>query len=135
MHLITAAVSCVAAVCAACSDPATVESPAGSYVATSFTVREGSTTEDMLSAGASIDVTLTAARTTSGRLFVPDGSEQGRDLDADLTGSWSLDSCQVTLAHAADTFLRDMPFTVDSHGLVGEATFGGARLRVVLERQ
>lgn len=135
MTRITTPLAFSLALLAACSDALTVESVAGSYEATTFTVREGSTTEDLLAAGASINLTLTAAGTTSGRLFVPGGAEDGSDFDADLTGAWALSGKQVTFDHAADTFIRDMPFTADDGRLSGEATFSGATLRVVLERQ
>jgi hypothetical protein len=118
----------------ACSDALTVDDLAGSYSATTFTTQEGSATTDWLTGGASIHVTLSAAGNTSGRLFVPGGNEDGSDLDADLTGTWALAGSQVTFQHSADTFLRDMPFTVDAGRLIGEATFSGVTVRVVLER-
>lgn len=121
---------------AACTETPTMESLAGSYEATTFTVREGTgPTQDVLATGGFINVTLTAAGTTSGRVFVPGGGETGGDFDADLSGTWTLNGTVVTFDHAADTFVRDLPFTADGGRLTGEATFSGATVRVVLERQ
>lgn len=119
----------------ACDDPVTVEGLAGTYMATTFTVTESGGTEDLLAAGASITLTLTAEGLTSGQLFVPEGNEDGSDFVADLAGTWALDGSQVSFGHSADTFLRDMSFEADGSRLTGEATFGGATLRVVLQRQ
>lgn len=124
-----------AAFLAACSEKPTMENMAGSYHATSFTVQQGAApAENVLADGSLLDLTLIAAGTTSGRLFVPGGAEGGGDFDADLTGTWTLLGTAVTFDHVADTFVRDMPFTAKVGQLTGEATFGGATIRVVLER-
>lgn len=121
---------------AACSDSTapTMASVAGSYAATTFTVTESGGTTNILAAGGSISLTLAAAGTTSGRLFVPGGAEGGGDFDEDLTGTWSLQDSTVTLDHDADTFLRDMTFTVRGQQLVGQETFTDVTVAVVLAK-
>ena len=119
---------------ASCDDPVTVEGLAGTYEASTFTVTQGDVTEDLLAGGASITLTLNPDGSTTGQLFVPDGDEDGSDLTADLAGTWTLTGSQVSLEHSADTFVRDMVFTAAGGRLSGEATFGDAALRVVLER-
>lgn len=119
----------------ACDDPLTANHLAGSYEASLFTVVEGSSTEDLLAQGASIDLTLNANGSTSGRLFVPGGNEDGSDLDTALDGKWTLDGSQVFFDHPADTFIRDMIFTASAGRLVGHATFDGVVLDVVLDRR
>jgi hypothetical protein len=109
-------------------------SVAGSYAATSFTVTEAGGTTDVLSTGGSITLSLTAGGTTNGRLFVPGGAEDGSDFDEDLTGTWALQDSTVTLDHDADTFLRDMTFTVRGQQLVGEETFSDVTVAVVLAK-
>lgn len=118
-----------------CADPVSVEDLPGSYEATTFTVREGGATEDLLAQGASFAITLDPNGLTSGRLFIPDGSEDGSDLDADLTGTWTFVDGDVLFDQTADTFVRDMPFAADDDRLVGEEVFGSATLSVILERQ
>ncbi len=127
---------CGLMVVVACGDAQapTVQDVAGTYEATTFTTEEAGTTTDRLAAGASITLTLGADGSTTGRLFVPGGAEDGSDFDADLTGTWTLSESTVELAHDADTFMRDMPFAVDGSRLVGEATFSGVMIRVVLTK-
>jgi hypothetical protein len=103
-----------------CGDDAfspTVEAVAGTYRATTFTFNGGSTTTDLLAAGASVTVTLAPDGTTTGRMFVPGVGEGGGDLDADLAGTWALSGTTVTFSQEADTFMRDAPFTAEPNRL------------------
>jgi hypothetical protein len=122
---------------AACDDTdATAPSPsslAGTYVATRLTSTTGtSASVNQLGRGASITLTLAASGATSGRVLVPDPVEP---LDASLAGTWTLVGGDVELDHPADTFLRDMTFTVQGNTLVGDETFGDMRVVVTLTRQ
>jgi len=126
-------------------DPAeprlTMTMVAGEYVAEqtlgaiTFTTTEGGETIDWLERGASLTITLATDGTTEGRLFVPGMDEDGGDFDADLTGAWTLVGDTVRFSHAADTFVRDMPFVVRDGRLEGDRTFGGTRIRVVLVKR
>lgn len=107
---------------------------AGAYTATAFTVTERGATTDLLAGGASLQLALAADRSVTGRLLIPDGDEGGGDLDAPMTGTWTLSGSVVRFEQSADTFVRDMPFTVSAAGLSGDATFGDARVRVTLQR-
>jgi hypothetical protein len=109
-------------------------SVAGSYTATTFTVTGTGGTTNVLAAGGSISLTLAAAGTTSGRLFVPGGGEGSGDFDEALTGTWTLQDSTVTLDHDADTFLRDMTLTVRGQQLVGQETFVDVTIAVVLAK-
>ncbi len=126
---------CAAAL--ACSDTAapTTAEVAGSYRATTFTAVESSGTTDLLAQGSLLNMVLTAEGGTTGRLFAPGGDEDGSDLDADLTGTWVLHGDTVEFDHAADTFVREMPFVFANGTLSGEATFSGTSLRVVMQKQ
>ncbi len=114
-------------------EPALAE-VAGAYTATAFTVVEGGTTTDLLAQGASLQLALAADRGVTGRLLIPEGNEGGGDLDASMAGTWTLEGSVVRFQQTADTFVRDMPFTVTDAGLSGDATFGDARVRVTLQR-
>lgn len=124
----------------ACGDPSepgpvTMEAVAGSYVAAGLETTTGATTTDQLAAGASLRLNLNAPGTTSGRLFVPGGAEDGSDFEADLTGTWQLSGREVLLDHAADTFLRDMTLDYERPGVLsGSADFGGTRVTVELAK-
>lgn len=111
----------------------TMADVAGTYVATTLTSTDGATT-DHLAEGSEITIVLSEAGTTTGRMFIVGGEEDGSDYDVDLTGTWSLDGTTVEFSHAADTFLRDMPFTYSGGRLSGTATFGVA-VEAVLTRQ
>ena len=103
----------------------TEETVAGIYEATTFTVTSRVGTTDLLLAGATVDATLAPDGTTSGRLFVPGGAEDGSDLDEDLTGTWTLTGETVTFDQTADTFIRDAEFIAGRNTLTGEGTFSG----------
>lgn len=120
---------------AACDEdpagPPTMVEVAGSYEATTLIGHAAAGDIDVLSNGGSLEMELAADGTTSGTLFVPEGEEDGSDLTADLTGTWSLDGDRVTFAQAADTFIRDVTFTFDDGRLVSNSVFAD----VVLTRR
>ncbi len=120
---------------AACDDdPAAPAAPDGAYEATAWTGIESGTTTDILAAGGVFDIVLTAQGTTTGRLFIP-GSVTGEgDFDSNLAGTWTQTGSVIEFHHAADTFVRDMAFTVQGFNLVGDRTFGDLRIRVTLTR-
>jgi len=111
-----------------------MQSVAGSYGASSFTVTESGGTTDLLALGTTFDVTLNRNGTTTGILFIPGGEDDGSDFIADLSGTWSLRGNTVEFTNDADTFLPDFPFTVDGRTLKGEQNFAGALVRITLTK-
>jgi hypothetical protein len=111
------------------------------FTAERFTTTTGGSSVDQLKAGATVTLALGPDGKTSGRLFVPNGGEGGGNFDADLAGTFAFDeaSSRVALAHAADTFLRDMIFdAAREDGVVrleGTETFGGTTVRLTLRGQ
>ena len=103
----------------------TEETVAGTYEASAFTATSFSGTTDLLLAGATVDATLAPDGTTSGRLFVPGGDEDGGDLDEELTGTWTLTGQTVTFNQSADTFIREAEFIAGRNTLTGEDTVDG----------
>ncbi len=103
----------------------TEETVAGTYEASEFTATTSIGTTDLLLTGATVDATLAPDGTTSGRLFLPGGEEDGSDLDEDLTGTWTLAGETVTFDQTADTFIPDAEFTAGRNTLTGEGTFDG----------
>jgi len=127
--------ACFTLALAACDDdPTAPTAPTGEYEATSFTATSGGTTTDVLDAGGSFTITLTSQGTTTGRLFIPASVTGEGDFDSDLTGTWTQSGSTIQFDHAADTFVRDMPFTIQGATLVGDRTFGDVRIRVTLTR-
>ena len=113
----------------------TVETVAGSYTATTFTVSSVVGSVNLLAGGATVTLDLATDGTTTGRLFVPEGELDGSDLDADLTGTWSLTDSTVTFEQSANTFIPDVDFIASSNRLTGEGTFSGGTLLLVLTKQ
>lgn len=105
------------------------------FGATEFKTTEGGTTTNQLDRGASLSISLAADGTTTGRLVVPGGDEDGGDLNADMAGTWTLDDGIVNFDQDADTFVRDLPFEVRGTRLVGDRTFGDVRVQMTLAKQ
>jgi hypothetical protein len=106
----------------------TEETVAGTYGASAFTITSGVGTTDLLAIGATVDATLAPDGTTTGRLFVPGGDEDGSDLDEDLTGTWTLTGQTVTFNQTADTFIREADFIAGRNTLTGEGTVDGVSI-------
>jgi hypothetical protein len=126
----------LALVLASCGDDvATPADLAGTYNATLFETTVGGNTTDHLATGASITVTLVADLTVTGRLFAPGGNEDGTDLDADLTGTWTLLRNSLRMDSEADTFVRGVDWVVVPGGiLTATGVFDDVTVEVVLER-
>jgi hypothetical protein len=112
----------------------TVDTVAGAYPATTFTVTTATGTTNLLASGATVSLTLAADGTMGGRLIVPAGAEDGGDLDADLAGGWVLKGSTVTFGQSADTFIRDLEFVASRNRLSGAGTFDGTTIRLVLTK-
>lgn len=125
---------------AACGGDGTATSPpassvVGQYSAMTFRTTDAGTVTDQLALGASLAIDLAQDGTTSGRLFVPGGGDTpGTDLDADLAGTWARVNNTIRFTQNADTFVRDMAFTIGTDELLGSATFGGVLVEVVLRK-
>lgn len=112
----------------------TVESVTGSYTASSLTLVSSVGTTDLLALGSTVAITLAADGTTSGRLFVPGGNDDGSDLDVDLAGTWALSGSTVTFNQTGNSFIREVEFTAGPDQLNGEGEFSGAIIRLVLRK-
>ena len=112
----------------------TVANVAGTYNATLFTATNSTGTLNLLSLGATVHVVLNPDGTTTGHLFVPDIGQEDGELDADLTGTWTLTGSTVTFSQTADTFIRDVEFTASQNSLESEGTFDGTTLHLALAK-
>ena len=134
--------SAIVAVCAtvaACGGDSTSPTPsstvAGSYTATEFVTTGGSGQRNELLAGSSLDIQLNADGTTTGHLHVA-ASGSTPAFDADMAGTWAQTGNVIRFSQSADTFVRNMNFTLDSNGsrwlLIGDQGFSGTRIQVTL---
>ena len=123
--------SCTDAACA-CSPTETV---IGTYHATRLRFTpNGQATTDALAGGATITLTLSSGGTTSGSFFVPASLNAGTQVTFDLAGTYQATGSNVSFAHSADTFIRDVPWTWNGSTLATTATAGGTQYDVILTR-
>jgi hypothetical protein len=112
---------------------------AGSYAPTIFiTTPSGGSARNELQAGSTLTLNLNSDGTTSGHLHIA-ANGAAPAFDADMAGTWVLNSDVVTFTQTADTFVRNMAFTVQSVGssqvlLVGDQVFSGTRVNITLAR-
>jgi len=123
-----------AVIMTACGDSVGPESVAGTYVATSFTLA-GATNADVLAEGGSITTTLTASGTTTGTMFIPAALNEGVDLTADLTGTFTINGQALRFSHTVNTFLRDITWIIEPMQLRGSGALGPSTVSVVLTLQ
>jgi hypothetical protein len=127
------ALACVLSI-AACGDKdstgPTAQSLAGTYIATQFLATTNGNTTNILQGGGTATLVLNADGTTTGTLFVPGLA------NSSLSGTWTLtDEDDVDLNSTSDTFFRDMLFSVVGNTLVGDQSFNGTRIQIVLTKQ
>jgi hypothetical protein len=110
---------------------------AGTYAATFFQTTGSSGQTNQLAGGSTLQITLATNGTTTGHLhFTGTG---GAPFDADMAGTWTASGNIVDFTQAADSFVRDMPFTwgSDIQGistLAGDKVFAGTRIQLTLTR-
>jgi len=123
---------------AGCGSDTTAPDPlVGNYIASQFMTTGTSGQTNQLLIGSTLNITLKSDGTTSGHLhFAASGSQPA--FDADMAGTWSREGNTVEFDQTADSFVRDMPFTVTASAdathweLVGDRTFSGTRIQLTL---
>lgn len=107
----------------------------GSYFATQFVTTGSFGQINQLIQGSTATIDLLPDGRTAGHLhLVPTAANPG--LDADLAGTWRRNGNVVTFSQSADTFIRNLEFTVvlTSTGvaLVADQVVGGVRIQITL---
>ena len=110
----------------------------GAYTAVQWVTTGGSGQTNQLVAGSTLKITLAGNGTTSGHLHIA-ASGGNPAFDADMAGTWTQDGMTVEFSQPADTFVRDMPFTLTANGgsswdLVGDKTFAGTQIQLRLSQ-
>ncbi len=125
------------AVLFACGDSTSPQvSVVGRYDAVAFSTQPtGGTARDELQVGSTFTITLNSDGSTSGRLFVASNGTTPA-LNADMTGTWMRNGDAIDFTQTADTFVKDMTFTIqqafNKAALVGDQVFSGTRITVIL---
>lgn len=123
---------------AGCSDEdgTDISDVAGSYEATTFVVTpDGEGPIDVLAAGGFINITINSNGTTTGDMFLP-ASVAGTDQAFSMDGTASIvGSEQVAFDQVADSFFRELTFTIEAEELVVlEQRAGSAVFTITLTR-
>jgi len=116
--------------------PSQPSSIAGAYTATVFRVTPtGQSTIDVLAQGGSLSVTIASDNTASGSLSLP-ASVAGAPFSASMTGTVVQTGNTVRFEQAADTFVRDLTFTIVGNTLQATNQVAGvASFTITLTRQ
>lgn len=125
---------------AGCSDSTEPgNSPVGNYTAIQFVTTGTSGQTNQLLIGSSLQINLAANGTTTGHLHL---AASGGDpaFDADMAGTWTRNGNVIEFSQAADTFVRDMAFTLqpiaeDVWYLVADQVFSGTRIQLTLSNE
>lgn len=135
---VIAGLMAAAAACGGDSTSPPDNTAAGSYTAVSFVTSGSSGQTNQIAAGSTLQIVLAPDGSTSGHLHMP-ASSSNPAIDADMTGSWTQSGDVVTFTQSADTFIRNMAFTLSfdpANGwtLVGDQTFSGTNIKITLKR-
>jgi hypothetical protein len=108
---------------------------AGTYTATVFQVTPtGQPTIDVLAQGGSLSVTIASDNAASGSLSLPP-SVAGAPFTASMTGTAVQTGTTVHFEQTADTFIRDLTFTVVGNTLQAtNQVAGSASFTITLSR-
>ena len=124
----------IAAIVACGSDSTSPSAVVGSYTATQFTTSGTSGQTNQLLAGSTLNLTLASGGGVTGHLHI---AASGADpvFDADMTGTWTRTGNSVDFSQSADTFVKDITFSIEANGdLVGAGTFAGTAIALTLSR-
>lgn len=113
---------------AACDDaPTAPPSIAGRYTATAFRAGlAGQPQVDVLAAGGALTVEIAADNALSGTLAVPAAVTGGSALTASMAGRAARTGNTVRFEQTADTFVRDLRWTVDGNTLSARSQAAGS---------
>ncbi len=109
---------------------------AGSYTAFQWVTTGGSGQTNQLIAGSTLQITLDDNGSTSGHMHVA-ASSGNPVADFDMAGTWTQSGNNINFAQTADTFVRNMVFTIQPIAtgvwdLVGDQVFSGTRVQLTL---
>jgi hypothetical protein len=133
-RLLAAALITLASACGSSTDANPI---AGSYVATTFRVTPtGQSEMNILAQGGSLGITIAHDNGTSGTLFVPASATGDVAFTESMAGTAVQSGSTVTFTQSADTFVRNLTFSISGSTLQAlNQTPGSATFTVILTRQ
>jgi hypothetical protein len=132
-----AAVALVAIVGCGSGDSTSPETLAGSYTATTFLVTpDGQAPVNVLSQGGSLTLTLASDKSVTGTLHLPASATGAEPLTVTMNGTVTMSGSTVEFQQAADTFVRDLTWSVGTNALsVTNQRAGASVFTITLTRQ
>ena len=138
LSLLAASSVLLASASVACGSdgPTQPSSVAGAYVATTFRVAPaGQSTIDVLAGGGTLSINIAADNSTTGSLTLP-ASLAGSTTSLSMAGTAVVSGSTIKFQQTADTFVRDLTFTISGNTLSAtNQTAGGATFSVTLTKQ
>ncbi len=107
----------------------------GKYSTTEFKLTlENKAPIDILSVGGYIEIELYDDKTTTGIFYLPDtlNLTGGGEVVADLSGTYSIKNNKIKFQHTADTFLRNIEFSLIGKKLSGSYGRSGVLVEIEL---
>lgn len=107
----------------------------GKYLSLEFKlILENQAPIDILSIGGYIEIELNEDKTTTGIFYLPDtlNLTEGGKVLADLSGTYSIKNNKINFEHTADTFLRNMEFSLIGKKLSGSYEKSGVLVELEL---
>lgn len=110
---------------------------AGNYSATTFLVTPtGQPTINVLPQGGTLSIAIASNNSTSGTLSLPASVTGDAPFTASMAGTAVRTGNTVKFQQSADTFVRDLTWTVNGNALqVSDQTAGSASFTITLTRQ
>jgi hypothetical protein len=109
----------------------------GAYSASQWVTTSGSVQTNQVVAGSTLDLSLDLDGGLSGHLHVA-ASGGNPAFDADMAGTWTHSGNTLKFNQSADTFVRDLIFSVvrngDTWALAADQVISGTRVQLTLER-
>lgn len=117
--------------------PTETDSLSGTYNATTLRITPtGQASIDALTQGGSMTLVINDSRSTGGSLTLPTAVTGGAALTASMAGTAVQTGGTIRFQQSADTFVRDLTFTVGAGVLtVTDQAAGSARFTITLTRQ
>lgn len=110
---------------------------AGIWSATTFmSIEVGKPQADVLAQGGGLTITVSSTNRTTGSLSIPATVTGGAAVVANMVGTATvIGGAIVQFDQEADTFVRDVIWTITGNTLVSSSTFSGVRRDITLTRQ
>ena len=132
-RVLAATLLVAASACRSATDP---DPLVGTYLATTFTIAPaGQGALNVLAQGGTLGLNVANNYVTTGTLIIPPTLNGFRTFTASMAGTAVRTESLVRFTQAADTFVRDLTFTLAGNTLSANQSLSGTVYDIVLTRQ